>query len=61
MRINPCPQVRWVPVVDSAGHRHMEMRWSMPTQVQPTAQPVTAPTTLRAAGPLPAVDHPAPG
>ena len=49
MRINPCPQVRWVPVVDAAGHRHMEMRWSMPTSVEPTAQPATAPSTLRAA------------
>ena len=52
MRINPCPQVRWVPVVDSAGHRHMEMRWSMPSQ--PTAQPATAPSTLRAACAAPA-------
>ncbi len=49
MRINPCPQVRWVPVVDSAGHRHMEMRWSMPTPAEPQAQPATAPSTLRAA------------
>ncbi len=47
MRINACPQVRWVPVVDSAGHRHMEMRWTVP--VKPTVQPATAPATLRAA------------
>ncbi|MGR6964753.1 hypothetical protein ACU610_09870 [Geodermatophilus sp. URMC 61] len=47
MRTNTCPQVRWVPVVDSAGHRHMEMRWTVPTK--PTAQPTTAPTTVRAA------------
>jgi hypothetical protein len=47
MRVNPCPQVRWVPVVDSAGHRHMEMRWTVPAK--PTAQPTAAPATLRAA------------
>lgn len=49
MRTNPCPQVRWVPVVDSAGHRHMEMRWSVPVPVKPTAQLSAAPSTLRAA------------
>ncbi len=47
MRTNPCPQVRWVPVVDGAGHRHMEMRWTVPTK--PTVQPTASPTTLRAA------------
>ena len=47
MRINPCPQVRWVPAVDSAGHRHMEMRWTVPAK--PTAQATTAPSTLPAA------------
>ena len=47
MRINPCLQVRWVPVVDSAGHRHMEMRWTVPAK--PTAQPTAAPAKLRAA------------
>lgn len=47
MRINPCPQVRWVPVVDSAGHRHMEMRWTVPGK--PAAQPFPAPATARAA------------
>ena len=47
MRINPCPQVRWVPVVDSAGHRHMEMRWTVPAK--PTAQAATASSTMRAA------------
>ena len=47
MRVNPCPQVRGVPVVDSAGHRHMEMRWTVP--VKPTVQPTAAPSTLRAA------------
>jgi hypothetical protein len=47
VRTNPCPQIRWVPVVDGAGHRHMEMRWIVPTK--PTAQPTAAPATLRAA------------
>src|ERR687883_658999 len=32
MRVEQCPQVRWVPVVDSAGHRHMEMRWTVPSK-----------------------------
>ena len=49
MRINPCPQVRWVPVVDAAGHRHMEMRWSVPVPARPTAQPPASPSTVRAA------------
>ena len=47
MRTNPCPQVRWVSVVDSSGHRHMEMRWTVPTK--PTVQPTATPNTLRAA------------
>jgi hypothetical protein len=47
MRVNPGPQARWVPVVDSAGNRHMEMRWTVPAK--PTAQPTDAPTTVRAA------------
>ena len=28
------PQLRWVPVVDSHGHRHMEMRWTCPAETQ---------------------------
>jgi hypothetical protein len=47
MRVNPCPQVRWVPVVDSAGHRHMEMRWTVPAKS--TVQPTATPARLRAA------------
>lgn len=47
MRINPCPQVRWVPVVDATGHRHMEMRWTVPSK--PTAQPQGTASTSRAA------------
>jgi hypothetical protein len=30
------PQCRWVPVVDAAGRRSLEMRWSTPA---PAAQP----------------------
>ncbi len=30
MRVEERPLVRWVPVVDKAGHRHMEMRWELP-------------------------------
>ncbi len=33
MRVEERPLVRWVPVVDKAGHRHMEMRWELPTTV----------------------------
>ncbi len=47
MRTNARPQTRWVPVVDGAGHRHMEMRWTVP--VKPTVQSAAAPATLRAA------------
>lgn len=48
MGVTRCPQVRWVPVVDSAGHRHMEMRWSAPLPTQ-AAQPPATPSTARAA------------
>jgi hypothetical protein len=27
MRVQECPQCRWVPVVDGAGRRRLEMRW----------------------------------
>ncbi|MGY1668256.1 MULTISPECIES: hypothetical protein [unclassified Geodermatophilus] len=27
MRVEERPLIRWVPVVDRHGHRHMEMRW----------------------------------
>lgn len=47
MRTSPCPQCRWVAVVDTSGHRHMEMRWVVPSK--PTAQPTATPSTLRAA------------
>ena len=47
MRTSACPQVRWVPVVDGAGHRHMEMRWTVPSK--PAAQPTPPHSTLRAA------------
>ena len=49
MRTNQCPQVRWVPVVDAAGHQHMEMRWSVPVPAKPTAQPHEGSSALRAA------------
>lgn len=47
MRMDPCPQCRWVSVVDGSGHRHLEMRWIVPTS--PAARPVPAPAPLRAA------------
>ncbi|SEO94649.1 hypothetical protein SAMN05660991_02464 [Trujillonella endophytica] len=34
MRVEERPLVRWVLVVDKAGHRHMEMRWELPTAAQ---------------------------
>jgi hypothetical protein len=30
MRVNECPECRWVPVVDGNGRRRLEMRWSLP-------------------------------
>ena len=30
MRENLCPELRWVPVVDGAGRRRLEMRWEQP-------------------------------
>ena len=30
MRENLCPELRWVPVVDDAGRRRLEMRWERP-------------------------------
>jgi hypothetical protein len=27
MRVAECPQCRWIPVVDGAGRRRLEMRW----------------------------------
>jgi hypothetical protein len=30
MRETNCPQCRWVPVVDDAGRRRLEMRWQLP-------------------------------
>jgi len=49
MSARMCPQARWVTVVDGAGHRHLEMRWSVPGQAAPAARPATASTALRAA------------
>ena len=33
MRVEERPLVRWVPVVDETGRRHMEMRWELPPSV----------------------------
>jgi hypothetical protein len=30
MRRIECPECRWVPVVDGAGRRRLEMRWQLP-------------------------------
>jgi hypothetical protein len=30
MRVEERPMIRWVPVTDRAGRRHMEMRWELP-------------------------------
>jgi hypothetical protein len=30
MRENQCPELKWVPVVDGAGRRRLEMRWEAP-------------------------------
>jgi hypothetical protein len=28
MRVQECPQCRWVPVVDGTGRQRLEMRWA---------------------------------
>jgi hypothetical protein len=33
MRTQQCPECRWVPVVDAAGRRRLEMRWVQPGTV----------------------------
>lgn len=38
MRVEERPMVRWVPVIDRSGRRHMEMRWELPA-VAATAPP----------------------
>jgi hypothetical protein len=44
MRENLCPELHWVPVVDGAGRRRLEMRWG-----QPTASVVPMRNTVRVA------------
>ena len=34
MRVEERPLVRWVPVMDRTGRRHMEMRWELPLVAQ---------------------------
>lgn len=41
MRVEERPMVRWVPVTDPSGRRHMEMRWELPP-VAATPAPRTA-------------------
>jgi hypothetical protein len=43
MRENLCPELRWVPVVDGAGRRRLEMRWDAP---------VSSVVPMRAAAPV---------
>ncbi|MFQ1001259.1 hypothetical protein [Modestobacter sp. SSW1-42] len=45
MRENLCPELRWVPVVDGAGRRRLEMRWEQPGTV--VAGRFAAPAALR--------------
>jgi hypothetical protein len=37
MSVQECPQCRWVPVVDGAGRRRLEMRWAQPAPVIATS------------------------
>jgi hypothetical protein len=39
MRVEERPLVRWIPVVDRDGRRHMEMRWQVPTVVEAPQAP----------------------
>jgi hypothetical protein len=45
----PRPQLRWVPVVDDHGRRHMEMRWTCPTTAEAMAEAMAE--VLGTAGP----------
>ena len=46
MRNSTCPECRWVPVVDGAGRRRLEMRWEQPGTV--ASLPMAAGRTLAA-------------
>ena len=37
MSVQNCPQCSWVPVVDEAGRRRLEMRWTRPGTVSALA------------------------
>ncbi len=39
MRVEERPLIRWVPVVDRHGHRHMEMRWDAAALGAPVETP----------------------
>jgi len=47
MSVNNCPECRWVPVVDQAGRRRLEMRWQ--TSAPVVSLPVAAIAGRRAA------------
>ena len=47
MSVNDCPECRWVPVVDEAGRRRLEMRWQANAPV--VALPVAVAAERRAA------------
>ena len=42
MRVEERPLVRWIPVVDRDGRRHMEMRWALPTVAEAPQAPRVA-------------------
>jgi len=41
-----CPECRWVPVVDAAGRRRVEMRWNRPGTVVAGRFEAPAPTRV---------------
>ena len=49
MSVQNCPQCSWVPVVDEAGRRRLEMRWTQPGTVTPLAVRSSAAAGTRAA------------
>ena len=49
MSVQNCPQCSWVPVVDEAGRRRLEMRWVQPGTVTPLAVRSHAAAGIRAA------------
>jgi len=49
MYARSCPEIHWVPVVDEAGRRRLEMRWQVSAPATVSALPARTGTATRAA------------